>query len=58
MAYEVRVFLIIVVSARTRLSKSLVTDPTKLEWRSAADLKIKYNTTVRIGVVSRAINER
>jgi NADH dehydrogenase FAD-containing subunit len=26
---------------RTKLSKALVTDPSKLEWRSAADLKIK-----------------
>ena len=44
----------VVCSARTRLSKSLVTDPAKLEWRTASDLKIRYNTTIRIGVVSRA----
>ncbi|KAF9470912.1 hypothetical protein BDN70DRAFT_888625 [Pholiota conissans] len=35
---------------RTRLSKALVTDPAKLEWRTAADLKIKYGTNIRLGV--------
>ncbi|KAF8968027.1 flavoprotein [Flammula alnicola] len=35
---------------RTRLSKALVTDPAKLEWRSSADLKIKYGTNLRLGV--------
>ncbi|EIN09781.1 hypothetical protein PUNSTDRAFT_51954 [Punctularia strigosozonata HHB-11173 SS5] len=35
---------------RTKLSKALVTDPSKLEWRSAADLKIKYGTILRTGV--------
>jgi len=37
---------------RTKLSKSLITDASKLEWRTAADLKIKYGTTLRIGTVS------
>ena len=36
---------------RTRLSKGLPTDATKLEYRTAADLKIKYGTNVRLGVV-------
>ncbi|KIJ66647.1 hypothetical protein HYDPIDRAFT_85907 [Hydnomerulius pinastri MD-312] len=35
---------------RTKLSKALITDPAKLEWRTPADLKIKYNTTLRFGV--------
>ncbi|EJD06730.1 flavo protein [Fomitiporia mediterranea MF3/22] len=34
---------------RTKMSKSLMNDPAKLEWRSAADLKIKYNTNLRVG---------
>jgi len=34
---------------RTMLSKSLMTDSSKLEWRTAADLKIKYGTTMRLG---------
>lgn len=36
---------------RTKLSKALITDPAKIEWRSAADLKIRYGTTLRLGVV-------
>jgi len=36
---------------RTKLSKALITDASKLEWRTAADLKIKYGTTLRIGTV-------
>ena len=36
---------------RTKLSKALITDPAKIEWRSAADLKIKYGTNIRLGVV-------
>jgi len=36
---------------RTKLSKALITDPTKIEWRTAADLKIKYGTNIRLGVV-------
>ncbi|EKM58472.1 uncharacterized protein PHACADRAFT_252817 [Phanerochaete carnosa HHB-10118-sp] len=35
---------------RTKLSKALVTDPSKLEWRSAAELKGKYGVTLRTGV--------
>ncbi|TFY82876.1 hypothetical protein EWM64_g1130 [Hericium alpestre] len=35
---------------RTKLSKALITDPSKLEWRTAADLKIKYGVTIRTGV--------
>ncbi|KAF7985675.1 hypothetical protein HWV62_2223 [Athelia sp. TMB] len=35
---------------RTKLSKALVTDASKIEWRSAADLKIKYGTNLRTGV--------
>jgi hypothetical protein len=37
--------------SRTKLSKALITDASKLEWRTAADLKIKYGTTLRIGTV-------
>ena len=36
---------------RPKLSKALITDPGKLEWRTAADLKIRYGTTLRLGVV-------
>ncbi|TFL04019.1 hypothetical protein BDV98DRAFT_563426 [Pterulicium gracile] len=35
---------------RTKLSKALITDASKLEWRNAADLKIKYGVTLRTGV--------
>ncbi|KAI5122548.1 hypothetical protein M0805_005275 [Coniferiporia weirii] len=35
---------------RTKMSKTLISDTSKLEWRSASDLKIKYNTNLRIGV--------
>ncbi|KIM40012.1 hypothetical protein M413DRAFT_446902 [Hebeloma cylindrosporum] len=41
---------------RTRLSKALVTDPAKLEWRTAADLKIKYGTNIRLGVEVTAVD--
>ncbi|KIY43792.1 FAD/NAD(P)-binding domain-containing protein [Fistulina hepatica ATCC 64428] len=34
----------------TKLSKTLTIDPSKLEWRNAAELKIKFNTVVRTGV--------
>ncbi|RDB26297.1 Apoptosis-inducing factor 1 [Hypsizygus marmoreus] len=34
---------------RTKLSKALITDASKLEWRTAADLKIKFGTTIRLG---------
>ncbi|KAI0073872.1 hypothetical protein K474DRAFT_1666080 [Panus rudis PR-1116 ss-1] len=32
---------------RTKLSKALITDPSKLEWRSKAELLTKYGTTFR-----------
>ncbi|KAH9917246.1 uncharacterized protein B0H18DRAFT_883934 [Fomitopsis serialis] len=35
---------------RTKLSKALITDPAKIEWRSAADLKTKYGVDLRTGV--------
>jgi NADPH-dependent 2,4-dienoyl-CoA reductase/sulfur reductase-like enzyme/nitrite reductase/ring-hydroxylating ferredoxin subunit len=35
---------------RTKLSKALITDPTKIEWRTPGDLKIKYGTNLRLGV--------
>ncbi|GLB40497.1 putative rieske [2Fe-2S] domain containing protein [Lyophyllum shimeji] len=35
---------------RTRLSKALITDPSKLEWKTAGELKIKYGTNIRLGV--------
>ncbi|PPQ83455.1 hypothetical protein CVT25_007046 [Psilocybe cyanescens] len=35
---------------RTKLSKALITDPAKIEWRTPADLKIKYGTNIRLGV--------
>ncbi|KAI0648919.1 hypothetical protein C8Q79DRAFT_903656 [Trametes meyenii] len=34
---------------RTKLSKALITDPSKLEWRSAADLRSKYGVDFRAG---------
>ncbi|KAI0349718.1 hypothetical protein OH77DRAFT_1431756 [Trametes cingulata] len=34
---------------RTKLSKALVTDPSKLEWRSLADLRSKYGVDFRAG---------
>ncbi|KAA1467335.1 flavo protein [Dentipellis sp. KUC8613] len=41
---------------RTKLSKALITDASKLEWRSPADLKIKYGTTLRIGVAVTSVD--
>ncbi|KAH7927971.1 hypothetical protein BV22DRAFT_1031309 [Leucogyrophana mollusca] len=41
---------------RTKLSKALITDPSKVEWRTAADLKIKYGTTLRTGVTVTSID--
>ncbi|KAF8842076.1 FAD/NAD(P)-binding domain-containing protein [Paxillus ammoniavirescens] len=41
---------------RPKLSKALITDPSKLEWRTAADLKIKYGTTLRFGVTVTSID--
>jgi len=34
---------------RTKLSKALITDAASIQWKSAADLKIKYGTTLRLG---------
>ncbi|KAF9223461.1 hypothetical protein BS17DRAFT_781899 [Gyrodon lividus] len=41
---------------RTKLSKALITDSSKLEWRTAAELKIKYGTTLRFGVTVTSID--
>jgi NADPH-dependent 2,4-dienoyl-CoA reductase/sulfur reductase-like enzyme/nitrite reductase/ring-hydroxylating ferredoxin subunit len=41
---------------RTKLSKALITDASKLEWRTAADLKIKYGTTLRIGTIVTSVD--
>jgi NADPH-dependent 2,4-dienoyl-CoA reductase/sulfur reductase-like enzyme len=35
---------------RTKLSKALISDASKLEWRSPSDLRIKYGVTLRAGV--------
>ncbi|KAJ4480072.1 hypothetical protein J3R30DRAFT_3468054 [Lentinula aciculospora] len=35
---------------RTKLSKALITDAPKLQWKTAADLKIKYGVNLRVGV--------
>ncbi|KAI0050440.1 flavoprotein [Auriscalpium vulgare] len=41
---------------RTKLSKALITDASKLEWRTAADLKIKYGTALRTGVTVTSVD--
>ncbi|EGN99078.1 hypothetical protein SERLA73DRAFT_181877 [Serpula lacrymans var. lacrymans S7.3] len=41
---------------RTKLSKALITDPAKIQWRTAADLKIKYGTTLRTGVTVTSVD--
>ncbi|KZT29687.1 hypothetical protein NEOLEDRAFT_1153617 [Neolentinus lepideus HHB14362 ss-1] len=41
---------------RTKLSKALVTDASKLEWRSPADLKIKYGLSMRTGTEVTAVD--
>ncbi|KAK0204677.1 hypothetical protein DFS33DRAFT_1321953 [Desarmillaria ectypa] len=41
---------------RTKLSKALITDPSKLEWKNAAELKIKFGTNVRTGVTVTSID--
>ncbi|KAI9512976.1 flavoprotein [Russula earlei] len=41
---------------RTKLSKALITDASKLEWRTPADLKIKYGTTLRIGTTVTSVD--
>ncbi|KAJ3862541.1 hypothetical protein EV359DRAFT_44991 [Lentinula novae-zelandiae] len=35
---------------RTKLSKALITDASKLQWKTPADLKIKYGVNLRAGV--------
>ncbi|KAL0572324.1 Apoptosis-inducing factor 1 [Marasmius crinis-equi] len=35
---------------RTKLSKALITDASQLEWKTPADLKIKYGVNLRVGV--------
>ncbi|KAG6817164.1 hypothetical protein H0H87_012125 [Tephrocybe sp. NHM501043] len=37
-------------TSRTKLSKALITDPSKVEWKTAGEYKIKYGTTIRLGV--------
>ncbi|KAK7032856.1 hypothetical protein R3P38DRAFT_2919316 [Favolaschia claudopus] len=41
---------------RTKLSKALITDASKIEYRSVADLKIKYSTNIRVGVTASSID--
>ena len=36
---------------RPKLSKSLITDVSKVEWRTAADLRIKFGVTLRTSTV-------
>jgi len=36
---------------RPKLSKSLITDASKVEWRTAADLRIKFGVTLRTSTV-------
>ncbi|THV02837.1 hypothetical protein K435DRAFT_775308 [Dendrothele bispora CBS 962.96] len=40
---------------RTKLSKALISDASKLEWKSAADLKIRYGVNLRAGVEATSI---
>jgi NADPH-dependent 2,4-dienoyl-CoA reductase/sulfur reductase-like enzyme/nitrite reductase/ring-hydroxylating ferredoxin subunit len=41
---------------RTKLSKALITESSKIELRTAADLKIKYGTNIRTGVTVTSID--
>lgn len=41
---------------RTKLSKALITDPAKIEWRSSAELKAKYGVGLRTGVEVTAVS--
>ncbi|KAJ7749504.1 hypothetical protein DFH07DRAFT_828598 [Mycena maculata] len=41
---------------RTKLSKALITDASKIEYRSASDLKIKYSTNIRVGVTVTSVD--
>jgi len=43
---------------RTKLSKALITDASKLEWKTAAELKIKYAINLRTGVVRVSLSSR
>ncbi|EKM78680.1 hypothetical protein AGABI1DRAFT_85596 [Agaricus bisporus var. burnettii JB137-S8] len=43
---------------RTKLSKALITDPTGITLRTPADLKIKYGTTLRLGVEVTSIDPK
>ncbi|KAF8591101.1 flavoprotein [Ramaria rubella] len=43
---------------RTKLSKALITDASKLEWRSVADLKNKFGVTFRTGVTVTALDPK
>ena len=41
---------------RTKLSKAIITDDSALQWRNAADLKIKLGTTLRTGVTVTSVD--
>ncbi|KAH8983206.1 flavoprotein [Lactarius akahatsu] len=41
---------------RTKLSKALITDASKLEWRTPADLKIKYGVTLRVNTTVTSVD--
>ncbi|KAL0060827.1 Apoptosis-inducing factor 1 [Marasmius tenuissimus] len=41
---------------RTKLSKALITDASQLEWKTAADLKIKYGVNLRVGVEATSVD--
>ncbi|KAJ7056617.1 pyridine nucleotide-disulfide oxidoreductase-domain-containing protein [Mycena amicta] len=41
---------------RTKLSKSLMSDVSKLEYRTASALKIQYSTNIRVGVTATSID--
>ncbi|KIY66532.1 flavo protein [Cylindrobasidium torrendii FP15055 ss-10] len=41
---------------RTKLSKALITDPTKVQWKTAAEMKIHYGTNIRTNVTVTAVD--
>ncbi|KAF4596366.1 hypothetical protein EYR38_007746 [Pleurotus pulmonarius] len=43
---------------RTKLSKSLMTDVSKLEWRSAAELKLRFGVTIRTDSEVKSVDPR
>ncbi|KAL0954670.1 hypothetical protein HGRIS_003621 [Hohenbuehelia grisea] len=43
---------------RTKLSKAIITDPSKIEWKNAAELKIRYGVTVRTNVTVTSISPK